>query len=197
MKLGIFIMSFLLVVFAHAKETSCTYEIDSENSKVEGTGYKYTEKTGVKGHFPGVKLSQMVKKPSIKEWLESGVEVTVDLMTLDSGNALRDKNMRETLFAGILGDSVAKVKVLKVTDKKLQTELKINEKTQKIEFDYTVKDNTMTASGIFDALKFALGDQIAALKKRCGSLHTGSDGKSVTWTDFKLDVSAAFKKVCK
>ena len=118
-------------------------------------------------------------------------------MTLDSGNTIRDKNMRETLFAGVLGDSVATVSVKKVSDKKISAEFKINEKTQNIDFDYSLKNDVMTATGKFDAMKFALGDQIAALKKRCGSLHTGSDGKSVTWTEFDLKVTAKLKKNCK
>lgn len=174
----------------------CTYQFDEENSVVEGTGYKYTEKVGVTGKFPGFKLNKNEKANSVKELL-SGLQVTVDLVTLDSGNSLRDKNMRETLFSGILGDSVAVVSVDEVTDKQIKTTIKLNEKTQKVTFDYKKKEGRIEAEGVFDAMEYALGDQIAALKKRCGSLHTGSDGKSVTWTDFKLKVSAALTKNCK
>lgn len=190
------ILAFLIVSVAGAKEKVCTYEFDVENSKVEGTGYKFTEKTGVTGQFGGVKLNKSEKKEKAEDLL-NGLEVTVDLMTLDSGNALRDRNLRETLFAGILGDSVAKVSVTKVEKNKIEADLKINEKSQKITFDYKMDKETMTATGKFDAVKFALGDQMAALKKRCGSLHTGSDGKSVTWTEFALSVKAKLKKVCK
>lgn len=186
----------LLSLQAQAKKQACTYEFDKENSKVEGTGYKYTEKAGVAGHFPGFKLNKLEKKASVEELL-NGLVVMVDLVTLDSGNALRDKNMRETLFTGILGDSVATVTVKKVSKDKIETEMKLNEKTQGITFDYKVKGDTLTATGIFDSVKYALGDQLAALKKRCGSLHTGSDGKSVTWSDFALKVTAKLKKVCK
>lgn len=190
----------LILVFsasmASAKASKCTYQIDQEHSKLQGTGYKYTNKTGVTADFTGVELSKTEKAKSVAELLK-GLVVTVDLMTLDSGNALRDKNLRETLFAGILGDSVAKVTVKKVTDDKISTELKINEKTQAIDFNYSVKNDILKATGQFDALSFALGEQIEALKKRCGSLHTGEDGKSVTWTDFALAVTAKLKKVCK
>ncbi len=179
---------------AHA-QPSCSYTFDVDSAKVEGTGFKYTEKVGVKGLFPGFKLSKNEKAPSVQKLLE-GLVVTVDLVTLDSGNALRDKNMRETLFSGIVGDSVATVEVLSVTADSIETTLKINEKSEKVIFNYLIKNNVVVAKGQFDAVKFALGDQIAALKKRCGSLHTGSDGKSVTWTDFDLIVTAPLKKVC-
>jgi len=175
---------------------ACTYEFDVDNSKVAGTGFKYTEKTGVTAQFSGLKLNKKEKQSSVKKLLE-GLVVTIDLMTLDSGNSLRDKNMRETLFSGILGDSVATITVKNVTDKKIDTEFKMNEKTQNISFTYSIKDEMINAKGSFDVLKFALGDQLAALKKRCASLHTGSDGKSVTWSDFALSVKAKIKKVCK
>jgi len=175
---------------------TCSFEFDVDNSKVEGTGYKYTEKTGVTAKFTGLKLHKVEKKPSIKELMKN-VILTVDLMTLDSGNSLRDKNMRETLFSGILGDSVVVVTVKEVGNKKIDTEFKINEKTQSVSFEYSIKGDSVVAKGKFGLLKFAMGDQIAALKKRCGSLHTGSDGKSVTWSEFALTLNAKFKKVCK
>ncbi len=191
------VCSFILFsVASYGEGKDCVYEFDTENSKVEGTGYKTSDKVGVTGSFPGFELNKSVKAKSPKALLE-GLVVTVNLVTLDSGNALRDKNLRETFFTGILGDSKATVTVKKVTDKKIETELNLNEKTQKIDFDFSVKGDQMIAKGVFDAVKFALGDQIAALKKRCSSLHTGSDGKSVTWTEFDLTVTAQLKKTCK
>ncbi|MEM7646356.1 MAG: YceI family protein, partial [Pseudomonadota bacterium] len=174
-----FVLSSSPILFAK----DCTYTIDEEKSMVEGTGFKFTEKKGVKGRFLGVQLSQNKPQKAFED-LFKGLSVSVDLVTLDSGNSLRDKNMRETLFSGILGDSKAQVKVLQMNKKKIETEIKLNNKTQKVSFDYSMKDMVIVAKGQFDALKFALGDQIAALKKRCGSLHTGSDGKSVTWPTF-------------
>lgn len=196
--LALVLLVSLFAFQSHSKtpKKACDYSFDVENSVVEGTGFKYTEKTGVTGKFTGFKLNKTESKKSPKDLLNDLV-VTVELMKLDSGNTIRDKNMRETLFAGILGDSVATVTVKKVMDKKISAEIKINEKTQMVDFDYSTNGQVMTATGVFDAMKFALGDQIAALKKRCGSLHTGSDGKSVTWTDFALKVTAKLKETCK
>jgi polyisoprenoid-binding protein YceI len=192
------LVAFVILLFSLnvlGAKTSCTYEFDTENSLVQGTGYKTTDKVGVTGQFPGIEINKQEKAKNPKDLLQ-GLVVTVNLVSLDSGNALRDKNMRETLFAGILGDSKATVTVKNVTDQVIATEVLLNEKTQKVDFTYSVKGDTIEAKGVFDALKYALGDQIAALKKRCGSLHTGADGKSVTWTDFDLSVIAKLKKTC-
>ena len=191
---GVFFCS--LVFSLNAFSGDCNYEFDLKNSVIQGTGYKFTEKTGVSGHFSSFKLSKNEKKENIKELLKDLV-VTVDLTTLDSGNPVRDKNMRETLFAGLSRDSSAIISVKKVTDKTIETHLKINDRTQKVIFDYSIKDEVLTAQGRFDALEYAFGKQIEKLKKRCGLLHTGKDGKSVTWTDFALEVTAKIIKTCR
>jgi len=178
-----------------SKAQSCLYSFDLDKSLVQGTGYKFTDKLGVTATFAGVELNSNKAQKNKKD-LFNGLVVSVDLLSIDSENGLRDMNMRETLFANILGDSKVTVAVEKVTDKKIETKITVNQNSQKVLFDYKMTDSGIEAKGLFDALKFALGDQIAALKKRCGSLHTGDDGKSVTWTDFDLEVKAYFKKTC-
>ena len=194
MKLILFLSSLIFSLILQAK--TCTYEFDEDNSVVEGTGFKFTEKTGVKAKFAQFDLNKMEKKASAKELLD-GLKVTVNLMSIDSGNALRDKNMRETLFANLIGDSQAIVEVTKVKAKEIETLLHLNDKKLPINFSYTMKKGIIEAKGSFDAINFAMNDAIVSLKKRCKSLHTGSDGKSVTWSDFDLSVKAAIKKVCK
>ena len=185
-----------LIFSINLQAKTCTYEFDKDNSVVEGTGFKFTEKTGVTAKFKQFDLNKADKKSSAKELLD-GLSVTVSLMSIDSGNALRDKNMRETLFANLIGDSQAVVEVTKVKAKEIETLLHLNDKKLPITFSYTMKKGMIEAQGSFDAINFAMNEAIASLKKRCKSLHTGKDGKSVTWSDFNLSVKAAVKKVCK
>ncbi len=191
--LSLFFTLFSFQVQSQGK--NCLYSFDLAKSLVQGTGYKFTNKTGVTATFEGVELNSNKSQKNKKDLLKDLI-VSVDLLSIDSENALRDMNMRETLFANILGDSKVTVAVEKVTDKKIETKVTLNQKSQTVVFDYKMTDFGIEAKGLFDALKYSLGDQIAALKKRCGSLHTGDDGKSVTWTDFKLEVKAYFKKTC-
>lgn len=191
----VFLVLITSISFSYVFADNCTYQFIKEESVIEGIGYKYTKKTGVTATFPGFELQSNKAQKSVQDLLR-GNSVSVNLVTINSGNSLRDNNLRETLLTGILGDSVAKVSVKKVTEKKISTQMSLNGKEQEISFDYTIKGGLLTAKGRFDALKFALGDQIAALKKRCGSLHTGSDGKSVTWSDFAIVLKAKVKKQC-
>ncbi len=184
-------LSFSLTVFSK----NCTYEFDPKHSLVGATGYKFTEKTGVGGKFSGFKLNKYEKKKNIMDLFKDLV-VTVDLTTLDSGDSMRDKNIAETLFSGLSGGTVVTVSVEKVTEKTIETRLKINSVSQKVIFDYKINAGVLNARGRFDALEYAFGEQIKKFKKRCGFLHTGKDKKSVTWTDFDLSVTAKITEVC-
>lgn len=190
------LVSLFLVFSTHlALGADCQYSFDMDKAEIKGTGYKTSKKIPVSATFSGVELNKSEKKKEPKELLKD-LEVSVNLVTIDSGNGLRDGNLRETLFAGILGDSVVTVKVKEVGKNKIKTDFKLNEQTQEISFEYTLKKDVFHAKGQFDVVKFAMGEQVAALKKRCGSLHTGDDGKSVTWTDFAIEVTAPLIKEC-
>lgn len=189
----VFVSCFVFSLNTFSKD--CTYRFDPDNSVIQGTGYKFTKKMGVNGVFTGFKLNKNKKKKSISKLLE-GLVVTVDLRTLDSGDSMRDKNIMETLFSGFSGGPVVRVSVEKVTDKTIETRLKMNNKSQKLIFNYKIKTGVLNAKGRFDILEYALGKQVGKFKKRCGFLHTGKDGKSVTWTDFDLSVTAKIIKTC-
>ena len=185
---------FSISLFASPKKI-CSYQLDTDKATVEATGYKFTEKLAVAGQFTGFSVNKNELQAKALDLLQ-GLVVTVDLLTLDSGNSLRNKNMRETLFANIIGDSKAIVTVKVVKEKTLETELSLNDKVMPVSFDYTISKGLIQATGVVDLAKFAMGEQITALRKRCSSLHTGADGKSVTWTDFTLKVTAPLKQTC-
>ena len=174
---------------------NCTYQFEPQKSLIQGTGYKFSNKTGVTGGFSDFTINPNRPANSVEELLQNLV-VTVNLASLSAGNPLRDKNIKETLFSKLMGGTQAIVSVKSVTSKNILTGLEVNNTSQDISFTYSVKGNTLTAEGTFDALKYGLGKQIAAFKRRCGSQHRGSDGKKVTWTDFDLKVTASIIKIC-
>ena len=188
-------LSLSLLFSFNALAKKCTYQLEPQKTLIQGTGYKFSNKTGVTGKFKDVTISPNKKAKSIKKLLQDLV-VTVNLKSLSAGNPLRDKNIGETLFAKLAGGSMVKVSVQKVTGNKIATRLEINKNSQEVLFDYSIKNGTLIAQGSFNALKYGLGEQIAAFKKRCGSQHKGKDGKKVTWLDFDLKVTAPITKTC-
>ncbi|MCB0379342.1 MAG: YceI family protein [Bdellovibrionales bacterium] len=176
-------------------EKNCQFRFDLENSVVEGTGFKFTKKTGVTGKFPKFTLNNEDAKKEIKDLLK-GLIVTVDTMTVETNNNLRDQNLREAFFSVLADNAEAKVEVKKVLDKKIEALVHLNGQSKPVSFTYKVGKDSIEAEGSIDAMDFAMTDAMASLVKRCGSLHTDKDGKSKTWSDFKLHVKAALKKVC-
>ena len=190
------VLFFAQNILAASAAGNCLYSFDVDNSVVEGTGFKTTQKVGVAGKFLKFSTNSKGKKKSVKELLE-GLVVTVDLMSVDSGNAIHDKNLREAFFSLLSENSKAQVTVKSVSEKELVTELSVHGKKKDVRFAYEIKKDVVEAKGSFDALDFAMTEAMDALKKRCGALHTGSDGKSKTWSTFDLRVEARLLKACK
>lgn len=174
----------------------CTYSWDQAKSSVEGTGFKFTEKVGVKAKFPKYSLNKATPQKSVKELLQ-GLVVSVDLNSIDSGNAVRDKNLVDTFFSNIKDPGKAQVTVKSVGKKSIEASLKINGVMKPVRFDYSMKNDQVVATGRFDALAYTMGKAYNALKERCKVLHTGKDGVSKMWSDFDLKVVGQLKKVCK
>ena len=195
-KFGIVVCGVYFLFFFNAFAEECTYQFDSKKILIQGTGYKFSNKTGVTGKFSDFAIARDKKAKSVKALLQDLV-VTVNLASLSAGNPLRDKNIKETLFSKLVGGSQVTVSVRKVTRKNISARLDINKNSQDVSFDYRVKDDTLVAQGTFNALKYGLGKQIEAFKKRCGSQHKGPDGKKVTWMDFDLKVTAPIIKNCR
>jgi|GEM_PF-1264989 len=199
----VFIAS-LFGLFAQASSAAdkCSYAIDTKNSVIEATGYKFTEKKAVGAKILGVTFGDTKSVPSgdSVQALFEGLVVNVDLMTLDSGNGIRDNNLREHLLSYLKGEAVAKVSVKTYKNQKMQTVMNLNgvdkDVTFKVEEKTDAKGAAITATSSIEGADFLMGKGLAALAKRCKSLHTGSDGKAKTWSDFGLKVSVKLLKTC-
>ena len=77
-----------------------TYQVSSKDSEVYWTGYKFTEKKGVKGKF---KTINVTNAPVAKTQLEAlnGVEFSIPVSSVFSENEIRDGKLK-TLFFDIM-----------------------------------------------------------------------------------------------
>jgi hypothetical protein len=76
-------------------------------------------------------------------------------------------------------------KVLKVTDKKVNVAITLNNKTIEVPLNYTFENNQLVAKGTIDVFDFSLNDQLKKLNKACFALHEGK-----TWNDVNIEISA-------
>jgi len=66
-----------------------------------------------------------------------------------------------------------------------------------ITFKYEKKDKLLTWTGQIDVLKdFLMKDSYKKLHEACKELHKGNDGKSLTWSEVDLKVTASVYEYC-
>ncbi len=185
----------LVATAAQAKE--CQFYTGKDN-KIEFTGYKFTEKTGVTGTFKKFEINAPSKVNSVKAVLE-GSKFSIDEMSLDAGNAARNSNISKGLLKNIEGTKI-QGKVTKVDEaaKKAIVNIKWGGKDHKVEMKYghDKKKEIIFLDGTIDLIKMGFGKAFNALGKICGPFHKGKDGKIKTWSDVALRAEIGTKVKC-
>lgn len=183
-----------------AAAEKCTYSVDPNGISVVWTAFKFTEKTGVNGHFNTRKVSGPTSAPSPIA-LAKGLSMEIDATSVDTDNPARNATIGEFFFgkfkpsakieasvADVQGGDQMGVIVMKIT---------MNGVTRAVPFKYTAtQEGEVVAKASIDMLDFALKDAHDSIHQTCETQHTGKDGVSKTWTDVDLTVSGKFAKSC-
>lgn len=187
------ILTFLsLLNFSYAKD--CSYSIKPGSEKIEFTGYKFTSKVGVKGSFKNFVINAPKKSDSIEKIIENS-SFWIDQMSLDAGNAARNSNISKGLLKNLPTDSFrGYVKSMRSEGKAklLDFVLVVGQKQHNVELIYNISENNFLAEGKIDLLDLGYKEGFQALQKLCKAYHKGKDGKSITWSEVALRVSANF-----
>lgn len=148
----------LLTISALMTSLASSATIDANATKIIATGYKTAAKTAVPMTFTNAKFNFLKTQGSISEIL-TGATSTVELLSVDTyKNPLRDKNMRDKLFAKFSTPSVqAKIKSVDGDDSKgtLKVSITLNGQNKDVLMNYEiqgdkVKGDKLVASGIIN-----------------------------------------------
>jgi polyisoprenoid-binding protein YceI len=189
------LLPFLVATTANAQ--TCTFQLDKDSVVVQWTAYKTTQKTGVKGSFKKINVDGKTEGKSVGDLLK-GITVSVDKLSVDTGNPARDKTLADFFFAK-LGDKISgKIKKFSEPERTFELALDFNGHTKNVPMRYeAVGDNSFTATGDMDILKFDGASALKSLNTKCLDLHKGPDGVSKTWSDVTLNIKGNIKKSCK
>lgn len=161
-------------------------------TKVGWTGYKFTKKSAVKGHFANVKATGLTSAKTVSGLLK-GFSLSIDGASVKTGRPDRDANIAANFFKKFTGGATILAKVVKVEGVKkgkLHVELKLSGLTKVVVFDFNLaEDGTLTANAGIDMVKFGLKAAYDSIHAACKGFHVGKDKKSVTWTDAKLHIT--------
>ena len=162
-----------------------TYQVTAEGSQVYWTGYKFTEKKGVKGKF---KTINVTNAPVGKSQLEAlnGVEFSIPVSSVFSENEIRDGKLK-TLFFDIMDQTEFLTGTFATKGESLFLNLKMNGTMKEISVQHNISDRHVRVQGTLNILDFGAEAALNSIHKACEVLHTGTDGVSKTWEEVAVE----------
>lgn len=168
-----------------------TYQLDSETVIVNWTGYKFTNKTGVKGQMQTVNVSNTQSGESIQEAL-NGVEFSIPVSSVFSNDVSRDTKLK-TLFFGVMDNTeMLSGTVIKANNNQGVISLTMNNETHDLPYTLNIEGKTAYLKATVDLNTWHAQEALASLHTACEMLHTGADGVSKTWDTVDLDIVLNF-----
>jgi len=168
-----------------------TYQVTAANSKVEWTGYKFTEKKGVSGVFKTINVLNSPKAGSAFEAF-NGVDFTIPASSIFSKNEIRDTKLK-TLFFGMMDNTELLSGSFITEGEKIFLNLKMNNTSKKIPLTHTIVDRNVRLQGSLNILEFGAEKAFNSIHKACELLHTGADKVSKTWEEVAIDALVVLK----
>ncbi|MCC7441048.1 MAG: YceI family protein [Bdellovibrionales bacterium] len=180
---------------APARGEETCWKGDPKAAVVEWTAYKFTEKKPVTGKLLRFKATGPEQGKSVLEILKR-TQFDVDLSSSDTGDKGRDTNLFVNFFERMMGPVRGSFIVKgRMPPHAVQMKLSMNGRTRVIPMDSQVSsEGVLELTGKLDILEFGGKAAFEQLKAACEALHTGSDGKSVTWSEVGLRLRAPFSK---
>ncbi|MGB0165539.1 MAG: YceI family protein [Luteibaculum sp.] len=173
------------------KVENCTYAYDNSKTTVLWEAYKFTERAAVGGKMDSIVVSNVKESNDALKVVENA-SFEVYTSSVNSENSDRDMKIQKYFFGNLQMPEKITGKVLRwegATAGKAYLEISMNGITKEMPFEYELSDKQrVKLTGQLDVTEFQAGNAIAALNKICKELHTGSDGKSKLWPDFKITV---------
>ncbi|WP_010521227.1 YceI family protein [Aquimarina agarivorans] len=168
------------------------YKVSAEGSIVEWTGYKFTEKKGVKGKF---KKINVIDAPVAATPVEAfnGVDFSIPVSSIFSNNAIRDGKLMK-LFFGYMDNTDLLTGNFKTKGDQIFLNLKMNDVTKEIPLKHTISDRHVKLEGSLNILDFGAEKAFNSIHKACEVLHTGPDQVSKTWEDVKVEAIVFLKE---
>jgi len=174
----------------------CTWQARSEGGTVRWTAFKFTEKTGVSGGFPSVRITPGKVWDAPWKALD-GVGFSLDTDSVDSENPERDAKIR-ALFFGTMTDTKEIRGVVKAhSEGRATARITMNGVTHPVRLDVARMDDQLTLRGTIDVSLWGGATALQALHAECEDLHRGADGVSKLWSEVEVVATVPVEQTCK
>lgn len=162
--------------------TETSYSIDAENSSVQWTGYKTTDKVAVNGTFKEISILNLNSGSTAAAALE-GLEFEIPVSSIYSKDTIRDGKLKR-LFFGVMENTLNLKGKFTVKDASNgNIALSMNGLTKELPFTYEMSKDTILINATMDLKIWETQNAMASIHQACLELHTGADGVSKTWDE--------------
>lgn len=163
------------------------YIIDTQNSVINWTAYKTTEKIPVKGVFKTVDIKKSKPAANPIEVLQD-LEFEVPVSGIFSKDSIRDYKL-VTYFFGVMDNTLNLSGKINIQENgKGNIRLTMNGLTKELPFTYEVKGEIIEMKASMDLDTWQAQAAIAALNEVCNEKHKAADGISKTWNEVALQI---------
>jgi hypothetical protein len=156
------------------------------------TAYKFTNKLGVGGTFDEFTLQLKTDSGSVEELLNDA-EITINTLSINSGNEIRDPKLRTSFFK-VFNTDIISGKVIDAKNGAGILELSMNSISNKVSYAYSIHMDTLLLNTHMDLLLWDGEQAMKTLNKDCYELHTGTDDISKLWPDVDVVLKLPLQK---
>lgn len=177
------------------QNSSVTYQYDPSSTTVAWTAYKYSDKVGVNGTFNEFTVVNTSDGATPQEVLKNA-SIELKIGSSASGDAGRDATLSIAFFGKLRDKETITAKITELKEDNTGViELGFNGLKRDLPITYSVEGNTFSLEGVVDLPDWEANDAYNSIHETCLVLHTGEDGKSVTWPDVKIKASTVLKRL--
>ena len=182
------VIAILLVVFLARNcfsKTDEVYKIQVAETEVTWTAYKTSDKIPVTGKFEKIIIENSKEASTIIDAVDNS-NFKIPVNSINSTDEIRDGKILKSFFGAMLNTSELSGSIEIGADNQGVVKLKMNGITKDIPIMYDLNENLMIIEGTMDINTWGAQAALELLNAACEDLHTGPDGKTVTWSDVKI-----------
>ena len=165
------------------------YTVDSENIKVIWAGYKTTSKVKVVGLFEEFFFNKEGQEFESINNLLDGLEFEVFINSSNSGDPIRDLNLKNNFFKLLAKEFSIKGNFRQIEKDSLTSFFSHLPENQNLKLGYTYQNEILEIKGRVNLVnQFGGQKAFENIHKLCYELHKGDDGISKTWEEIEIHI---------
>jgi len=163
------------------------YIVDTQNSVINWTAYKTTDKVPVKGVFQEVKITHANSAENPAEVL-NGLEFQIPIESIFTKDTIRDSKLKKFFFGTMENTQQLNGKITMDANGEGNVDLTMNGLTKSFPYSYEVNGENIDLVANIDLDNWQAQAAIKALNEVCFDMHKAADGISKTWNDVAINV---------